>query len=114
MQADPHAPHHRLIPPVVVRSRPLYVLLAGLALIPLVSGCGEGLSPETRATETLTALHGTETPTSLEVARTSIAQGTFTGIDRESRVTLTAEAFLPIATPRPMTVATHVAEIENR
>ncbi len=97
-----------------MRSRPVYALLAGFALLTLVSGCGDGTSPETRATETLTALHGTETPTSLEVARTSIARGTFTGIDRESRVTLTAEAFLPIATPAPGNVATHMAGNENR
>ncbi len=97
-----------------MRSRPVYTLLAGLALIPLVSGCGERASPETRATETLSALYGTETPTALEAARTAIAQGTFTGIDRESRVTLTAEAFLPIATPAPEDGTRLMAGNENR
>lgn len=84
-----------------MRSRPVYVLLAGLALTSIVSGCG-GASPETRATETLTALHGTLTPVPLEVARTSIASGTFTGIDEDVAVTLTSEAFLRIATPVPL------------
>ena len=83
-----------------MRSRTVYALLAGLAITPLVSGCG-GASPETRATETVTTLHGTLTPTSLEAARTSIALGTFTGIDQVSAMSLTAEAFLPIATPIP-------------
>ncbi len=82
-----------------MRSRPVFALLVGLALTPLVSGCGEGASPETRATETLTALYGTRTPNPLELDRTAIARGTFTGIDRESRVILTAEAFLPVSTP---------------
>ncbi len=97
-----------------MRSRTVYVLLAGLAITSLVSGCGSGSSPEARARQTATVLDGTRTPTPLEAARTSIAQGTFTGIDRESRVTLTAEAFLLIATPQPGNIATHVAEIENR
>ena len=91
-----------------MRSRPLYLLLVGLALTPLVSGCG-GASPETRARQTMTALHGTRTPGALDAARTAIAQGTFTGIDRQSRVTLTAEAFLRNRTPGPPNVATHVA-----
>jgi hypothetical protein len=97
-----------------VRSRPVYALLAGLALIALVIGCGEGTSPETRATETLTALHGTRPPGPREVAETAIAQGTFTGIDRELSVSLTAEAFLPLATPAPGNIATHLVENENR
>ena len=97
-----------------MRSYPVYALLAGLALTTLVSACGEGASPETRATETLTALHGTRPPGPREIAETAIALGTFTGIDREISVSLTAEAFLPIATPAPGNVATHVAENENR
>ena len=116
VQAGLHESHdgHRFLPPVVVRSRPVYTLLAGLALITFVSGCGEGTSPETRATETLTALHGTRPPGPREVAETAIAMGTFTGIDREIRVSLTAEAYLPIATPAPGNVATHMAGNENR
>ena len=95
-----------------MRSRSIFGLLVGLALTPLISGCGEGRSPETRATETLTALQGTETPNPLEVARTSIARGTFTGIDQESQVILTAEAFLPVATPVPTARATRPARSE--
>ena len=72
----------------------------GLVLTLLVSGCG-GASPETRATETLTALHGTSTPTPLQAARTAIARGTFTGIDQNSAAILTAEAVLPVARSLP-------------
>jgi hypothetical protein len=97
-----------------VRSRPVYALLAGLALIALAIGCGEGTSPETRATETLTALHGTRPPGPREVAETAIALGTFTGIDREISVSLTAEAHLPIATPAPGDEARLMAGNENR
>ena len=93
------------------------MLLLGLALTPIVSGCG-GASPETRARQTKTALHGTSTPTPLRAARTAIAQGAFTGIDQESAVILTAEASLPVTsgtfrgiwTPVPRNVATHIAE----
>jgi hypothetical protein len=92
-------------------------LLLGLALTLLVSGCG-GASPETRARQTKTALQGTSTPPPLPAARTAIAQGTFTGIDQESAVILTAEASLPmpsgafrgIRTPVPRNVATHLVE----
>ena len=66
----------------------------------------------------MTALQPTRTLTPLEEDRTAIARGTFTGIDRESRVILTAEAFLPIRTPPrrlrtpvPRNVATHIAGI---
>ncbi|MBW3631970.1 MAG: hypothetical protein KY456_02970 [Chloroflexi bacterium] len=116
VRAGLYEPHdgHRFLPPVVVRSHPVYALFAGLALVTLVIGCGEPASPETRATETLTALHGTRPPGPREMAETAIALGTFTGIDREISVALTAEAFLPIATPMPGNVATHVAENENR
>jgi hypothetical protein len=93
------------------------VLLVGLALTLLVSGCG-GASPETRARQTQTALHGTSTPTPLRATRTATAQGAFTGIDQESAVILTAEASLPVTsgvfrsirTPEPRNVATHIAE----
>ena len=86
------------------RSRPGPLLLIGLALSVITSGCG-GASPEARTSQTKTALEGTRTPTPLELARTAIARGTFTGIDRESRVILTAEAFLPIVTPVPSKVS---------
>ena len=86
--------------PVGVRSRALYPLLVGLALIPLLSGCG-GASPEARAKQTMTVLEGTRTPTPLEEDLTAVAQGTFTGIDRETRVMLTAEATLLVRTPVP-------------
>ncbi len=106
-----------LPPPAIIRSRTVSVLLVGLALTPLVSGCG-GASPETRARQTRTALHGTSTPTPLRATRTAIAQGAFTGIDQESAVILTAEASLPVTsgafrgirTPVPRNVATHIAE----
>jgi hypothetical protein len=94
-----------------------FTLLVGLALTPLVSGCGAA-SPETRARQTRTALQGTSTPTPLRAARTALAQGAFTGIDQESAVILTAEASLPVTsgafrsirTPVPRNVATHIAE----
>ena len=91
-----------------MRSPTVSALLTGLALTLLASGCG-GTSPEARARQTMTALQGTRAPTSLEAARTAIAQGTFTGIDRQSRVILTAEASLWIQTPVPQNVATHMA-----
>ena len=104
-----------LHPPAVVRSHTACALLAGLALTLLVSGCG-GPSPEARASQTRTALQATRTPNSLEAARTAIARGTFTGIDRQSRAILTAEASLQvrtpvpgIRTPVPGNVATHIA-----
>ena len=87
------------------RVRLVCVLLVGLALAPLVSGCG-GASPETRAAQTMRALRGTRTPTHLEAARKAIAQGTVTGIDQGSAGILTAEAYLPIAAPRPSTAPT--------
>ena len=101
----------------VARSRTVTVLLLGLALIPLVSGCS-GASPETRAKQTRTALYGTVTPTSFQATGTAIAQGTFTGIDPENARMLTAEASLPVtsgtvrgtAIPAPRHVATHLAE----
>ncbi len=97
-----------------MRPRSIFGLLVGLALTPLISGCGEGASPETRATETVAALYGTLPPTQLEAARTSIALGTVTGIDEESAVALTAEATLLIATPEPGNIATHLARNETR
>jgi hypothetical protein len=101
----------------MVRSRTVSMLLVGLALTLLVSGCG-GASPETRARQTKTALQGTSTPNPLQAARTSIDQGTFTGIDRESAVILTAEASLPVTsgafrgirTPVPRNAATQMVE----
>ena len=106
-----------LPPPAIVRARTVSVLFVGLALTPLVSGCG-GASPETRARQTRTALHSTSTPTPLQAARTATAQGAFTGIDQENPVILTAEASLPVTsgtvrgirTPVPRNVATHMAE----
>ena len=100
-------------PSAVVRSRTVYALFAGLALVALVSSCG-GPSPETRATETVAALYGTLPPNQLDAARTSIALGTVTGIDEESAVSLTAEATLRIATPEPGNIATHLARNEAR
>jgi hypothetical protein len=106
-----------LPPPAIVRSRTVSMLLLSLALTLLVSGCG-GASPETRARQTKTALQGTSTPTPLQAARIAIDQGTFTGIDPDSAMILTAEASLPVTsgafrsirTPVPRTVATHTAE----
>ena len=83
-----------------MRSRTVYPLLVGLALIPLLSGCG-GASPEARARQTMTAIEGTRTPTPLEEDLTAVVEGTFTGIDRETRVMLTAEATLRVRTPVP-------------
>ena len=81
-------------------SRPVAVLLVGLALTLLVSGCG-GASPETRARQTKTALHGTSTPTSLKASRAPIARETVFAIDQERAAIRTAEASLPIATGGP-------------
>jgi hypothetical protein len=99
-----------------VLPRSYWVLLASLALILVVSGCG-GASPETRFTETRIALYGTRTPTPLEAARTVIAMGTVTRFEPEIAASLTAEASLsiaPIATPEPGNVATHMAQHANR
>ena len=93
--------------------RSLCVLLASFASTLVASGCG-GASPETRFTETQIALYGTRTPTPLEAARTAIAEGTLTRLDSEIVETLTAEATLPIATPEPGNVATHMAGNMNR
>jgi hypothetical protein len=81
-----------------VRSRPVPGLLVGLVLtlLILISGCG-GPSPETRARQTRIALRGTSTPIPPRPAPD--------GIDEESAVILTAEAFLPIATIVPPTVS---------
>jgi hypothetical protein len=79
-----------------MRSRPVAGLLVSLMLALLISGCG-GASPETRARQTRTALRGTSTPIP---PRTAPA-----GIDEESVVILTAEAFLPIATGVPLTAS---------
>jgi hypothetical protein len=106
-----------LPPPAIVRSRTVSVLLLGLALTPILSGCG-GASPETRARQTSTALHSTATPTPLRAARTATAQGAFIGIDQENAMILTAEASLPVTsgtfrrirTPVPRNIATHLAE----
>jgi len=96
-----------------VLSRSVWILLAGLALILVASGCG-GASPETRFTETQVALNGTRTPTPLEMARTAIAAGTATTLDPKIAASLTAEATLIIVTPEPMNVATHMAQHANR
>jgi hypothetical protein len=82
----------------VVRSRLVSVLLVSLALILLISGCN-GASPETRARQTWTARQGTWTPTPR-------AQRSVVRIDRKQAEILTAEAFLPIAAPRPSTAPT--------
>jgi hypothetical protein len=102
-----------LPPKAIVLSRSVWVLLAGLALTLVVSGCG-GASPETRFTETQIALYGTRTPTPLEAARTVIAAGTATTLEPEIAASLTAEASLSIVTPEPMNVATHMAQYANR
>jgi hypothetical protein len=96
-----------------VHPRSLCVLLASFALTLIASGCG-GASPETRFTETQTALYGTRTPTPLEAARAAIAEGTVTRLDPEIAASLTAEATLSIATPEPGNVATHMAGNVNR
>ena len=112
VQAGPHGP--ALVPlPAIVLSRSVWVLLASLALILFVSGCG-GASPETRAEDTRIALYGTRTPTPLEAARTAIAMGTATRLEPEIAASLTAEASLTIATPEPMNIATHMAQHANR
>jgi hypothetical protein len=98
-------PGQRQAGQAVVRSRPVSVLVVGLALAPLMSGCG-GASPEARARQTVIALRGTSTPTRLQAVRAAIDQGTVTGIDQESAAILTAEAYLPIATPMPPNVST--------
>jgi hypothetical protein len=90
-----------------VRARPGSMVLATLALLLLLGGCG-GPSPETRARQTRTAHRPTRTPTSLQAARTAVAQGTFTGIDQASAAILTAEALLPVAPP-PIVVGTVAA-----
>jgi hypothetical protein len=112
VRAGPHGPA-LLLPPAIVLSRSVWVLLASLALILVASGCG-GASPDTRAEETRTALYGTRTPTPLEAARTVVAMGTPTRLDPEIVATLRAEAFLPITTPEPMNVATHMAQHADR
>ncbi len=112
VQAGLHGPA-RSPPKAIVRQRTVCILLASLAVTLVASGCG-GASPETRFTETQTALYGTRTPTPLEAARTAIAMGTVTRLDPEIVATLTAEATLPIATPEAGNVATHMAQIENR
>jgi hypothetical protein len=112
VQAGPHG--SALFPlQAIVLSRSVWVLLAGLALTLVVSGCG-GASPETRFTETQVALHGTRTPTALEAARTVIAAGTATRLEQEIAASLTAEATLNVASPEPMNVATHMAQHANR
>ena len=112
MQAGPHG-SALLSPQALVLSRSVWVLLAGLALTLVVSGCG-GASPETRFTETQVALYGTRTPTPLEAARTAIAAGTAIRLEPQIAASLTAEASLTIATPEPMNVATHMAQHANR
>jgi hypothetical protein len=112
VQAGPHG-SALLSPQSLVLSRSVWVLLAGLALTLVVSGCG-GASPETRFTETRVALYGTRTPTPLEAARTAIAAGTVTRLDPEVAATLRAEATLSIATSEPGNVATHMAGNLNR
>ena len=107
MRASPHGSVD-LLPYAVVLSRPVWVLLASLALALVTSGCG-GLSPDTRAEDTRVALYGTRTPTPLEVARNVVATGTPTKLDPDIAASLTAEATLDIATPEPMNVATHMA-----
>ena len=98
---------------VVVHPRSLCVLLASLALTLVASGCG-GASPETRFTETQTALYGTRTPTPLEAARAAIAEGTVTKLGPEIAASLTAEATLSIATPTSPDEATPGVENERR
>ena len=99
-------------PQAIVRPRTVCLLLASLALTLVASGCG-GASPETRASETRTALYGTWTPTPLEAARAAVAEGTVTRLDPTIAAVLTAEATLNIATPEPMNVATHLAQNQN-
>ena len=87
-----------------MRSRRVSVLLVGLALTLLVSGCG-GASPETRARQTKTARHATSTPTLLRAARTPMAREPVFAMDQERAAIRTAEAFLPIATEGPPNAA---------
>jgi len=96
-----------------VRPRSVYLLLSSLALTLFVSGCG-GASPETRATDTRTALYGTTTPTPLEAARAAIAAGSVTNLEPKIAATLRAEATLIIATPEPENIATHVVQRLSR
>jgi hypothetical protein len=112
MRAGPYGPAH-LLPPALVLSRSVWVLLASLALALVASGCG-GLSPDTRAEDTRIALYGTRTPTPLEAARTVVAMGTPTKFDPTIAASLTAEATLDVATPEPMNVATHMAQFAGR
>ena len=96
-------------PQAIVLTRSAWVVLAGLALVLAVSGCG-GTSPDSRATETRIALLGTRTPTPLEAARTAIAMGTVRPLEPEIAASLTAEAYLSVAAPEPGNVATHMAQ----
>lgn len=79
--------------------RAVSMLLVGLALLLLISGCN-GASPETRARQTRTAQRGPWTPTprarGIVVVR----------IDQKQAEILTAEAYLPIAAPLPSTAPT--------
>ena len=111
VRAGPHG-SCRSLHQAIVRPRTVCLLLASLAATLVASGCG-GASPETRASETRTALYGTWTPTPLEAARTAVAEGTVTKLDPTIAAALTAEATLNIVTPEPMNVATHVAQNEN-
>ena len=111
VQAGLHGPA-RSPPQDIVRPRTVCLLLVSLALTLVVSGCG-GASPETRAQDTRIALYGTSTPPPVEAARTAIAMGTVTRLDPEIVATLWAEATLPIGTPEPMNVATHMAQNQN-
>ena len=84
----------------VMRSHPVSVLLVGLALTLLGSGCG-GASPETRARQTRTALPRIQTPTPLEASRTPIVREPVSAIEPKSAAIRTAEASLPIAPEGP-------------
>jgi hypothetical protein len=96
-----------------VRPRTVCLLLASLAATLVASGCG-GASPDTRASDTRTALYGTRTPTPLEAARAAIAAGTVTNLEPKIAATLRAEATLIIATPEPENIATHVVQRLSR
>jgi hypothetical protein len=100
-------------PQVIVRPRTVCLLFVSFAVTLVASGCG-GASPDTRASDTRTALYGTWTPPPLEVARTAVAAGTATTLGPEITMSLTAEATLNISTPGPMNVATHMAQYQNR
>jgi hypothetical protein len=95
-----------------VHPRTACLLITSFAVTLAAGGCG-GASPETRATDTRIALYGTSTPPPLEAARTAIAMGTVTRLDPEIVATLRAEATLPIGTPEPGNVATHMAQNQN-